>query len=128
MNILRHVVIPAAAAAALILPSTAFAQQAPSAPAPASSPGQWQGHRGHGGYMRMMRGLNLSDQQHARIRQIMQQYRQAHPRGSRPDPQARAQLRTQIMNVLTPQQQTQLKQQMQQMRERRAETAPTPQP
>jgi Spy/CpxP family protein refolding chaperone len=99
-------------------PIAACAQQANQPPAPgtqAQSPGQWQGRHGrHGrhGFMRMMRGVNLSDQQKTQIRQIVQQFRQSHPRGSRTDPQARRQareqLRRQIMNVLTPAQRSQV--------------------
>lgn len=134
MKVLRNVLLPAAAAAALILPVGALAQQAPPATA---APGaqQWQGHRGgHRGFMRMFRDLNLSDQQKTQIQSIVQQYRQAHPRGSQPDPQARKQMRDQIMNVLTPQQRTQLQQKMQQMHERHdkeqgePQTSSTPQP
>ena len=63
-----------------------------------------------------MRNLNLTSQQQSQIRQLMQQYRAAHPEGSQPDPQARQQLRSQIMNILTPQQQAQFKSDMQRMR------------
>jgi Spy/CpxP family protein refolding chaperone len=70
----------------------------------------------HFGFGRVMRGINLSDQQRAQIRQLVQQYHQAHPKGSTFDPQGREQLRQQILGVLTPQQQTQLKQNMQQWR------------
>jgi Spy/CpxP family protein refolding chaperone len=69
--------------------------------------------------MRMFRSLNLTQQQQSRIQQIVQQFRQSRPEGSRPDPQAREQMRSQIMNVLTPQQQAQLKQRMEQMRQER---------
>lgn len=68
--------------------------------------------------MRMFKGVNLSDQQKSQMKQIMQQFRQAHPEGSRPDPQARQQLRRQMMNILTPQQRTQVEQNMQQARAR----------
>jgi Spy/CpxP family protein refolding chaperone len=104
-------------AAALALPIAACAQQAP-ASAPSQEQGAWQGHH-HRGMMGMLRNLNLTQQQQSQIRQIMQQFRQAHPEGSPPDRQAREQMRTQIMNVLTPQQQSQLKSEMQQMRQRR---------
>lgn len=128
MKVLRNILMPAAVAVSLILPAGAFAQQAA---APAAGPTQqWQGHR-HGGFMRMFESLNLSAQQKSQIQQIMQQYRQAHPRGSQPDPQARQQMRQQVMNVLTPQQRTQLQQKMQQMRqehERDNDGAGQPQP
>lgn len=121
MKSLRSLIVPAAAAAALIIPVAVFAQQAPPAPSTAASPGgqRWQGsgHRHGGGMMRMFRSLNLTQQQQSQIQQIVQQFRQSHPEGSQPDPQARQQMRTQIMNVLTPQQQAQLKQRMEQMRQ-----------
>jgi len=66
--------------------------------------------------MRALRDLNLSAQQQAQIQQLVQQYRQAHPRGSNPDPQARKDLRTKIMAVLTPAQQAQLKAEMKKRR------------
>ena len=58
----------------------------------------------HGMWMR----LNLTDQQRTQIRQLISQYRQAHPRGSPLDPQAKAALHQQLLNVLTPEQRTQL--------------------
>ena len=78
--------------------------------------GQWSryGHR-HFAFGWMMRGLNLTDQQRAKLRQLMQQYRQAHPRGSAFDPKARQQLHAQMLAVLTPQQRAQLKQNLQRM-------------
>ncbi len=77
---------------------------------------QWSryGHR-HFAFGWMMRGLNLTDQQRAKLRQLMQQYRQAHPRESAFDPKARQQLHTQMLAVLTPQQRAQLKQNLQRM-------------
>ncbi len=107
MKILRNLVIPAAAAAALILPAGVLAQQATAPNQNPPAAGQWQGHGGHrGGFMRMFRNLNLSAQQKSKIQQIVQQYHQAHPQGSQPNPQARKQMRDQIMNLLTLQQRT----------------------
>lgn len=120
MIILRSL-MPAALAAALVMPVGALAQQSvqPSGGAPAAGatayPGAGEHHRG-GGWMREVRKLNLSSQQQSQIRQLMQNFRAAHPRGSEPDPQARQQLHAQILRVLTPQQQAQLKADMQQMR------------
>ncbi len=57
-----------------------------------------------------MRAIALTDQQKAQIHQLIEQYRQSHPRGSAPDPEARRQLHEEIHNVLTPQQQAQLQQ------------------
>jgi Spy/CpxP family protein refolding chaperone len=56
----------------------------------------------------LLAGLNLTPAQKAQIKQIRQQYRAAHPCGSPPDRAARAQMRQQILNVLTPAQRAQL--------------------
>ena len=104
---LRSLLVPAALATALAVPTAGFAQVQPS-PAPLT-PMQGQRHRGGFGFMREMHSLNLSAQQQAQIKQLMAQYRQAHPRGSTPDLQARKDLRTKVMAVLTPAQQAQLK-------------------
>ncbi len=119
--------VPAALATALAVPVIGFAQVQPS-PAPLQ-----QGQRHHGGFMREMRSLNLSPQQQSQIQQLVQQYRQAHPRGSAPDRQARKELRTKIMAVLTPAQQAQLKTEMQQResqsgRGRNSDRFPQPSP
>ena len=63
----------------------------------------------HNGTMGRFARLNLTDQQRTQIRQLTQQYRQAHPWGSASDPQAREELHQQILNVLTPEQRAQLK-------------------
>lgn len=122
MSILRSFLMPAALASAIIVPVGVLAQQtpAPSNGAPGQAAPEHYGHH-HGGMMRMMRDLNLTDQQKTQIQQIMEQFRQAHADGQRPDPQARQQLRNQIMNVLTPQQRTELQNKMQQMRQQRGE-------
>lgn len=107
-----------ALAVAIGLPIVGCAQQAPAQSQPGASQGAYGHH--HGG-MRWLQGVNLSDQQKQQIQTLMQQYRQAHPRGSQPDPQAREQLRSQIMNVLTPEQRTQVQANMQKMKEQRQE-------
>jgi len=104
----RSLLIPAALAAAFAVPAVGFAQLQPS-PAPLTQPMQGRRHHGGFGFMREMRSLNLSTQQKSQIQQLMRQFRQAHPRGSAPDPQARKDLRTKVMAVLTPAQQQQLK-------------------
>jgi len=110
VTILRSVLLPAAFVAAITLPAGAFAQQAASpAMAPAASMRCGQQHEGRGGAERSrFAALNLTPQQKAQIKQIHQQYRAAHPCGSKPDPAARAQMRQQVLNVLTPQQRAQL--------------------
>lgn len=104
----RSLLVPAALATALAVPAVGFAQ-VQSSPAPLSQPMQGQRHHGGFGFMREMRSLDLSAQQQAQIKQLMAQYRQSHPRGSAPDPQARKDLRTKVMAVLTPAQQQKLK-------------------
>jgi Spy/CpxP family protein refolding chaperone len=122
--------LTAALALSIAAPLAAFAQQAP--PADAPSPGAHMHHHGYG-FMHGMHGVNLSDQQKTQIHQLVQQYRQSHPEGSQPDPAARKQLRTQIMNVLTPAQQAQVKANMEKMRaehehgEQSESPAPAPQ-
>jgi Spy/CpxP family protein refolding chaperone len=112
-------------AAVVGLSTVAGAQQAP-------PPAAHAGHAGaHGhGMMRALHGVNLSDDQRSQIQSLMQSYRQSHPKGSAPDPQARKALRQQIMGVLTPDQQSQVKANLQQMRaeRRQQEQGPAPQP
>ena len=124
MTIVRSLLIPAALAAAIIVPAGAFAQQSAQQPtATAPTHGQWEGRHRHGGMMGMMRDLNLTDAQKTQIQQIFKQFRDSRTPGERPDAQARAQLHEKIMSVLTPQQRTQLQAKMQQMRQERDERA-----
>jgi len=62
-----------------------------------------------------LRSLNLTEAQRAKLKDLMTAFRQAHPRGSTVDPQARKQLHQQMFAVLTPQQQSQLRANFQQM-------------
>jgi len=107
---LQATVLAGLLAASFALPALAQdqPQQAP--------PSQFQPHRDR--MMRMFENLNLSDQQKQQIKTLMDNYRQAHPRGSTPDPDARKQLRDQIDAVLTPAQRTQLKANEEQFRAR----------
>jgi Spy/CpxP family protein refolding chaperone len=77
---------------------------------------------------RALAGINLSDQQKAKIGQVMQQYRQSHPPGSSVDPQARQQLRQQILDLLTPQQQAQYQQNLQRLHSQHEHPNPTGSP
>lgn len=104
MKSFRSFLIPAGLAVALVLPAAVSAQTAP--PHIPAAPGA-KAH--HNGFMRAMRGLNLSADQQARIKALATQYHQAHPKGSAPDPQAREAFHASILSVLTTQQQTQLK-------------------
>jgi len=92
--------------AAAIVPATAIAQTFPAGQPGVASP---QG----GGMTRMYDSLNLSADQRQKIDALIAQYRQAHPRGSTPDPAARKALRDQIYSILTPAQQSQLRANMQ---------------
>src|SRR5215469_13721536 len=106
-----------ALAIAIGLPVAGCAQQSPAQSQPGA---QQQGAFGHHrGGMRFLQGVNLSDQQKQQIKTIMDQYRQAHPAGSQPDPNARKQMRDQIMNVLTPDQRTQVQANMEKAKQQR---------
>lgn len=74
-------------------------------------------HMHHHGMMmhRMFQGVNLTAQQKTQIHQLMTQFHQQHPKGSQPDPQARKAMHDQIMNLLTPAQQAQVKANMAKM-------------
>jgi Spy/CpxP family protein refolding chaperone len=108
------------------LPIAGAAQTAPAPAASAASPGAHAHH--HNGFMRALRGVNLSDQQKTQIQQIMSQYKSQHQPGSPRDPQAMQQLHQQVMNVLTPDQRTQVQQNLQQMRQDREQNGSQPAP
>lgn len=119
MKPMRTFLIPAAMIAALALPAVSLAQTAPNAP-----PSQGQtGHSHRGGFMHAMKNLNLSADQKSRIDALMTAYHQAHPKGSAHDPAAMKALHDQVLAILTPAQQTQLKANMTAMRQRTGETA-----
>jgi len=139
LNTLRTTLIPAALVAAVIVPSVGLAQQTQPQPdaqvqPQSAAPLQAARVRRHRGFfMQALRSVGLSDQQKTQIQQLVAQYRQAHPRGSAPDRQARKELRTKIMAVLTPAQQAQLKTEMQQResqsgRGRNSDRFPQPSP
>jgi Spy/CpxP family protein refolding chaperone len=100
---LQATILAGLIAASLTVP--AVAQQQQQSPPP-GQPQQYQ--RGGDWMMRRFSDLNLTDQQKSQIQTIMQNFRQAHPPGSPPDPDARKQLRDQINAVLTPDQRTKL--------------------
>lgn len=64
-------------------------------------------------WMKVLSGLGLSSDQQQKIQSPFDSYAQAHPAGSPDDPQAKRELRSQILAVLTPAQQAQFDQQMQ---------------
>jgi Spy/CpxP family protein refolding chaperone len=106
--------VPALLLAALALPLGVCAQQsdqpAQTPPQPSASAGRSNMHI-YRRWSKLLSGVNLTDQQHARIQQLLDQYSDAHPPGSPFDRQATRELRDQIFSVLTPDQQTQVKQQ-----------------
>jgi Spy/CpxP family protein refolding chaperone len=80
--------------------------------------------------MGMLRSLDLSSQQMDKIRNLLQQFRAAHPDGSA-DAASRQQLRQNIEAVLTADQRAKLAAERARMRAERAKRAPggpTPQP
>lgn len=113
MKSIRALLIPAGLITALALPSASFAQV--SAPQPPAAQHQ-RGRARHGRFMHAMRGLDLSTDQQSRIKALVGQFHQAHPKGSPRDPQAAKALHDQVMAVLTPAQQAQFKANMQAMR------------
>jgi Spy/CpxP family protein refolding chaperone len=106
---LTPILLTGTLAAAIGFPFAAWAQQTPG-----QYPSYGQGGQ-RGGGMRWLEGINLTDQQKQQIQQLVSQYRQSHPRSSGPDPQSRQQLEQQIMNILTPDQQKQAQQNLQNM-------------
>jgi Spy/CpxP family protein refolding chaperone len=123
----------AALAAALSLPVVASAQQAPAPPVMQQAPAGAQATpKVYRRWSRLLNGLNLSSQQHNQIQTLLDQYAQAHPAGSPRDRQASRQLRDQIFGILTPDQQAQVRQTMQNMRaqhqQRRSQNEQNPAP
>lgn len=131
----------AALFAAITLPLAASAQQAqPYPPQPAQQPypgqqttqpypgQQTQPYPGRQGgnpgkrtskhWMRLLSGLNLSSDQQQQIQNVLGQFAQAHPAGSARDLQGMQNLRQQIFGILTADQQTQLRTEMQQAQAR----------
>jgi Spy/CpxP family protein refolding chaperone len=105
-----------ALAAALAMPLGASAQQNQY---PQQYPQQGQGRavepshdRMQHRWQRRLSRLNLSNDQQQRIQSMIDQYSQAHPEGSAVDPNARRELRRQIMGVLSSDQQNQFQQAM----------------
>ncbi|MBV9277197.1 MAG: hypothetical protein JOZ97_03075 [Candidatus Eremiobacteraeota bacterium] len=101
MNTIRTFLSIGGLIVALALPAATLAQTTPS-----DQPGLGAPQRG--GMMRAYDNLNLTPDQRQKIDALITQYRQAHPRGSTPDPNARKALRDQIFAILTPAQQAQL--------------------
>ncbi len=123
---LNPILASGALAIAIGLPIVGCAQQSAGQPSMTTHVGH-----AHRGIMHAFRALNLSDRQKTQIKQIVEQFRSTHPRGSAPDPTARKAMRAQVMSVLTPDQQAQFKASMQRRRANAAhhlqpEATPTP--
>jgi Spy/CpxP family protein refolding chaperone len=119
MNMCKSFIL--AALCAMLLGAPALVLASPRVASAAST-----GH--HGGLRSMLRNLELTPQQEDQIKSLVQAYRQAHPRGSQPDPAARKQLRDQILSLLTPEQRAQLEQEMQQRRDNHGDQGQAPNP
>jgi Spy/CpxP family protein refolding chaperone len=106
----------AALTAALSLPVAVSAQQAAPQPATQQAPAgtQQATPKVYRRWSRLLNGVNLSNQQHEQIQNLLDQYAQAHPAGSQHVPGAARQLHDQIFGILTQQQQAQVQQNVQQ--------------
>jgi len=115
-RLIREIALVAFAA---VLPLAASAQVVPPAQTGPAAPSQGAPQRHHGSpYMRALRSVNLTDAQKSQIRSIFQSYRQKNQGVDQTARRANAQqMRTDIMNVLTPAQRTQFQQTVQQMRQ-----------
>jgi Spy/CpxP family protein refolding chaperone len=127
----NRIISAALIAAAIALPTAAFAQQQPMPQTGAPAvPGV---HHRHGpGWQRMLKNLNLTSQQQQQVKDAIAQTRQANQNA---DPQTRRannqKLRQTIEGILTPAQRAQLQQERQQFRqqhmnEQRNGNAPAP--
>jgi Spy/CpxP family protein refolding chaperone len=116
MNISRSI-LAGAAALAIALPLAVSAQTTTAAPATNAT--HAHAHGGGGLNRRAMNGINLSDAQKQQLLQLRTAYKQAHPKGSTPDPASRKALREQMLNVLTTDQRTQYEANVKQARESR---------
>jgi Spy/CpxP family protein refolding chaperone len=116
--------------AALAMPLGVCAQQN-------QAPGAYAGNRATPSQAKMQHrwakrfgSLNLSGDQQQRIQSLINQYSQSHPEGSPRDPGAARDFRRQLMGVLTPDQQTQFRQEQRarraQMQQRRGQMQQQP--
>jgi hypothetical protein len=127
--------IAGALAASLALPLTASAQQAPQPPyyppqqqqqqpgAPMQRPQQTTPgpYTLAAQFARMFANLGITGQQQAQITTLINQYSQTHPEGSPRDRKGMKDLRSEILSILTPQQQAQYEQERAQMQAQRAQ-------
>lgn len=119
----------ALAAIVTALPLSASAQVIPTQQnGPSGQPAQGAPHPHHvSPYMRALRSLNLSDAQKAQIRSIVQSYRQKNQGVDQATRRTNMrQMRSDIVGILTPDQQAQFRTQLQQMREQERKANPGP--
>ncbi|HEY9084756.1 MAG TPA: hypothetical protein VIN40_02245 [Candidatus Tyrphobacter sp.] len=119
-----------AGAFTLALAAPALAQETPPAQPSSATSGTVTGPQAaHAGMMRLLYGLDgITEQQRQQLQTLIGQFRQSHPAGSPRDPAAMRTLRQQVMQILTPAQQSQLRSEIQQIRAQRAQQQPAPQP
>jgi Spy/CpxP family protein refolding chaperone len=118
-------------AAAIALPTAAFAQAPPAPPAPQTgapaAPGAYRHHGG--GWQRMLRNLNLTPQQQQQVKDAIAQTRQANQNA---DPQTRRannqKLRQTIEAILTPAQRAQLQEERERFRQQNENGGAAPAP
>jgi Spy/CpxP family protein refolding chaperone len=121
-------IVSAIAIAAFSIPVAGFAQQPPpEQPAQGQMQGQPPGNQRprvtpsksdvERFWNQRLGSLNLTNQQQQQVEGFITQYSQAHPEGSPMDRQAGKNLRDQIEGILTPNQQTQLHQEMKTLRQ-----------
>lgn len=102
---------------ALALMAPALAQTPPQPPLAPSASGTVTGHGDHARMWNMVEGLNgITDTQRQQIEALRTQYEQNNQPGTTPSHGTMRALRQQLMQILTPAQQTQLRSQLQQFR------------
>lgn len=101
----------AALLAALTMPIAVSAQatQPPAAGQTQTHQATYEYHR----WTKRLANINLSSSQQQQVQHLLDQFASSHPEGSPRDPAGARALHEQILNVLTPQQQTQYQQEMQ---------------
>jgi Spy/CpxP family protein refolding chaperone len=106
--------IPAALLAVLALPVGVCAQQSDQSAGAQAQPSDSArvNRQIYRRWSQLLSGVNLTDQQHEQIQNLLDQYSQNHPAGSPPDRPAARALKQQIFSLLTPDQQTQVRQQI----------------
>ncbi|MBV8222431.1 MAG: hypothetical protein JO293_03655 [Candidatus Eremiobacteraeota bacterium] len=127
MKTYRSLLVAALCALAVGAPALSLADSISDA-TPGTTPASSAAPHHHRGWTAMIQQLDLSQQQQAQIKTLITNYKQAHPKGSQPDPAARKQLHEQILAILTPAQRTKYQQLKQQWHKEREGQNPSPSP